>query len=260
MPHQVVLSEHAGARVVCFDNYTVTKSGRRVRPNEETAMRLVAEHTKVPVPEIFGSSYGPGGGSISMSLMPGVPLDSMWDRLDEAGKERLCREIWWMIAKWQQIARPPDLAHVYQCLADGSAATTDPLLQDMRDPPRPLFTDDEVRARIYERYWYHDHDHHGQEDDDESTLDTLLVTLPHSDNSVFTHGEMAPRNIMVDRSSGRVSGVVDWELAGWYPDYWEYANIMRAPSTDLDWQRCMDRTAPRRWDLEGIKAARRVLF
>ncbi|MCJ1467406.1 hypothetical protein MMC07_006030 [Pseudocyphellaria aurata] len=251
MPHQV-LSEHAGARVVCLDNYTVTKRGRWVRPSEETAMRLVAEHTKVPVPEIFGSSYGPGGGSISMSRVPGVPLDSMWDRLDEGGKERLCREIWWMIAMWRQIARPPDLAHVYQCLADGSAATTDPLLQDVRDPPRPLFTDDEVRRRIYDRCWYH-----GLED--ESTLNTLFATLPRSDASVFTHGEMAPRNILVDRITSRVSGVVDWELAGWYPDYWEYANIMSAPSTDLDWQSWMDRTAPRRWNLSGIKAARRVL-
>jgi hypothetical protein len=28
------------------------------------------------------------------------------------------------------------------------------------------------------------------------------------------------RNILVQ--DGRISGIVDWENAGWYPEYWEY--------------------------------------
>lgn len=82
--------------------------------------------------------------------------------------------------------------------------------------------------------------------------------LPRSNVSLFTHGDVAPRNIMVDES-GHITGIIDWEQAGWYPDYWEYANIMK-PSRDKDWQSWMDRTATQRWDLPGITAARRVLF
>jgi aminoglycoside phosphotransferase (APT) family kinase protein len=44
--------------------------------------------------------------------------------------------------------------------------------------------------------------------------------LPHSDVSVFTHGDIAPRNIMVDETY-RITGILDWEEGGWYLDYWE---------------------------------------
>jgi hypothetical protein len=63
---------------------------------------------------------------------------------------------------------------------------------------------------------------------------------------------------MVDESA-HITGIIYWELAGWYPDYWEYANIMK-PSGDADWQSWMHRTAPQQWDITGIMAARRVLF
>lgn len=45
--------------------------------------------------------------------------------------------------------------------------------------------------------------------------------LPKSDHAVFTHGDIAPRNIMVHEC--RATGIIDWGYADWYPDYWEYA-------------------------------------
>jgi hypothetical protein len=45
---------------------------------------------------------------------------------------------------------------------------------------------------------------------------------------LFTHADLNPRNILVDRivradgSKGwAVSGIVDWETAGYYPEYWD---------------------------------------
>ncbi|KAI9666807.1 MAG: hypothetical protein M1831_001583 [Alyxoria varia] len=244
-----ILSRQPGAHVTCHDNNLVYKSGGRVRYNEEMAMRLVEQHTRVPVPTVVISLYRPEKGSIGMSYLPDVTLGSIWDGLVEHNRERVCREIWNMIAQWRKIQRPPHLAHFYQCLADGSPATTDPLLEDFEDPPRPLHTDEAVRVRIHQRYLRN----HG-----ERYADTLLSMLPRSSVSAFTHGDVAPRNIMVDES-GHITGIIDWELAGWYPDYWEYANIWK-PSGDQDWQSWMERTAPQRWDLSGITAARRVLF
>ncbi|KAL3419882.1 hypothetical protein PVAG01_08381 [Phlyctema vagabunda] len=37
---------------------------------------------------------------------------------------------------------------------------------------------------------------------------------------VFTHADLNMRNILV--KDGRITGIVDWENAGWFPDYWEY--------------------------------------
>ena len=41
---------------------------------------------------------------------------------------------------------------------------------------------------------------------------------------VFTHGDLDPRNILVEE--GHVTGIVDWEQSGWYPGYWEYVKAM----------------------------------
>ncbi|KAK3176922.1 hypothetical protein OEA41_008248 [Lepraria neglecta] len=243
------MSRQGGGHVTCYDNNLVCKRGRRVRYSEEAAMRLVKRHTNVPVPDIIFSDYEPQKGNIGMSFVPGSTLKSMWDGLDDRNKERVCRETWSMITQWRQIPRPPKLAHLYQCLADGSPATEDPLIKDLEDPPRSLYTDEAVRVRIHQRYLHYAGQRYAE---------TLLDMLPQSSASIFTHGDVAPRNIMVDQS-GHVTGIIDWELAGWYPDYWEYANIMK-PSMDDNWQSWMDYTAIQRWDLKGIIAARRVLF
>ncbi len=244
-----VLSRQGGARVICHDNNLVLKQGRRVHYGEEVAARLIKQHTNVPVPVIVFSRYNDKEGTIGMAYVPGYPLDSIWDGLNEQDKERVCHDIWAMIMRWRQIPRPAELAHRYQCLADGSSATRDPLIKDLQNPPRPLNTDEEVRARIYQRYRRCGGDRYA---------DTLPDMLPRCSESVFTHADVAPRNLIVD-STGHITGVIDWEMAGWYPDYWEYANIMK-PTNDEDWQGWMDRTAPQRWDLSGISAARRVLF
>lgn len=43
---------------------------------------------------------------------------------------------------------------------------------------------------------------------------------------VFTHADLFPSNILVD--AGRLSGIVDWQFAGFYPAYWEYTKAMRS--------------------------------
>ncbi|QSS53212.1 hypothetical protein I7I53_00395 [Histoplasma capsulatum var. duboisii H88] len=83
--------------------------------------------------------------------------------------------------------------------------------------------------------------------------------LPHSSSSVFTHVDIAPRNIMVDENY-QITGLVDWKYAGWYPDHWEYVQIMRPARQTGYWQSWMDATAPQIWDIRGIAAARRILF
>lgn len=37
---------------------------------------------------------------------------------------------------------------------------------------------------------------------------------------VFTHGDISSLNILIQ--GDEVVGIVDWETAGWYPEYWEY--------------------------------------
>lgn len=41
---------------------------------------------------------------------------------------------------------------------------------------------------------------------------------------LFTHGDLRLQNIMV--KDGCVSGVLDWEFSGWYPEYWEFSKAL----------------------------------
>ncbi|KEY71187.1 hypothetical protein S7711_02298 [Stachybotrys chartarum IBT 7711] len=41
---------------------------------------------------------------------------------------------------------------------------------------------------------------------------------------VLTHGDLSPRNIMVEGNT--ITGIIDWELSGFYPEYMEYAIAM----------------------------------
>lgn len=52
-------------------------------------------------------------------------------------------------------------------------------------------------------------------------------------NIVFTHGDLRPRNIMA--KDGNITGIIDWELSGWYPEYWEFAKALYVWQWQNDW-------------------------
>ncbi|KAI1193217.1 kinase-like domain-containing protein [Nemania serpens] len=249
----VVVSEQSGCLVRLIAPGTIHKAGRRVRPAEAAALRLVKQYTDVPVPAVVYAVFyvrdgRPHGAILMDEVEDSIPLKAVWDTYDLATKERVCRELWAMIGKFREIPKPPELEHLYQCSTDGSPSF-DVLLKDLEEPARPLMDDVSLRARINERYLsfnggsYREH---------------LPDFLPHSDRAVLTHGDIGPRNIMVNASAS-ITGLIDWENSGWYPDYWEFANLQK-PSGDLDWMDWLDRTKPEAWDIPGIHKARRVLF
>jgi hypothetical protein len=220
-------------------------------------MRLVQEHAPlVPIPELYTTSYLSKDGCIHygelyMSNVPGQPLTAVWAELDDASKERACQNIWDLVAKIRTIPRPDHLRTNLYCTSDGSPSY-DPLLGSTTDIP-PLFIDDDTfRNRISARYIAHNGLSYRDGD--------LLDLLPRSETSVFTHGDIGLRNIMVD-AEGCILAFLDWESAGWFPEYWEFAQMMKpCDPIEYTWQHWMDRTKPEPWDITGIQKARRVLF
>lgn len=243
-----ILSNRCGAKVKLVDDSLIYKRGFRVRNNEEVAMELVSHHTDVPVPKVFFSRYLPKDGTIAMTVIPGSPLHLSWNDFDDSTKKSICEEIWSLIAKLRQIPQPDELRHLYLCLADGSVSR-DVLIKNFEGFSKPLLNDSAVRDRILQCYLHCNGRRYANE---------LLEMLPRSEHSVFTHGDISPKNLMIDENH-HITGIIDWETAGWYPDYWEYINIM-APSPFKNWAYWMDCTAPEKCDLSGITAARMVLL
>ncbi|KAH6623098.1 phosphotransferase family protein [Chaetomium tenue] len=105
----------------------VQKRGAKVRPLEEAAMRLVKQHIPdLPVPSVHAWEfrYQDGvafWGELEMDFMPGRTLKSVWAELDETTKDRVCQDIWDLVAKIRaSVPRPADLAPGLYRTLDGS--------------------------------------------------------------------------------------------------------------------------------------------
>ncbi|EAS28676.2 uncharacterized protein CIMG_07422 [Coccidioides immitis RS] len=55
--------------------------------------------------------------------------------------------------------------------------------------------------------------------------------MPH--HIVFTHGDLKHHNILVQ--NGQITGFLDWESAGWCPEYWDFTTALRFIPKDYWW-------------------------
>ena len=94
-------------------------------------------------------------------------------------------------------------------------------------------------------------------------VEFLRNLLPRTTSlCVFMHGDVRPENIMVqlqDDGEYKVTGLLDWEKSGFYPDYFECTKITSTMSTSEtdDWflhlPRCISPTQhPARWLLDRL--------
>ena len=67
---------------------------------------------------------------------------------------------------------------------------------------------------------------------------------------VFTHADFSPRDILVE--GGRVTAILDWEYAGWYPEHWEYIQALRQLKPMTDWPEYLSCILPPRFEREYI--------
>ncbi|KAG6037169.1 hypothetical protein E4U41_005303 [Claviceps citrina] len=75
-------------------------------------------------------------------------------------------------------------------------------------------------------------------DEDEFNDNLRNSHLPHISHGsghqiVFTHGDLNMRNILMH--NGRLSGIIDWEHSGWYPEYWDYTKACYVTKLNLRW-------------------------
>lgn len=84
--------------------------------------------------------------------------------------------------------------------------------------------------------------------------------LPDNAPIRFSHGDLHLGNIMVSDDASeprRVTSIIDWEEAGWYPEYWEYCKMAlvvgeehemwTGGETDEDSRAYIDRIFPKRY-------------
>lgn len=220
-------------KVVRVSENLVVKSGTNLRCHEAQTLRFIAANTTIPVPKVHDVRWQDGKVlEIVMDYMPGKRLDEAWNTLDLDQKLSIADEL-----------------HSY--------------LSQLRDLKGDYIgAVDRGKAFIGRRASIEGGPFESELQFNEFILGDLVRSAPGlirhyakfalTDNHeiVFTYADFAPRNILVER--GRVTAILDWEDAGWYPEYWEYIKVLQQLKPMPDWPEYLSRILPPRYEREYI--------
>jgi aminoglycoside phosphotransferase (APT) family kinase protein len=229
---RTTLHELCGRTVIRVGNNLVVKSGH-LRPHEAPTLRFIAAKTTIPVPKVHDIQWEDGKVvAIVMDYMPGKRLDEAWDTLDSDQKLCIASEL------HSYINQLRDLKGDYIGAVDRGKVVTGQIASieggpfDSEQQFNEFILGDIVRAcpdilRHYAKF-----------------------ALMDGHEIIFTHADFAPRNILVE--GGRVTAILDWEYAGWYPEHWEYIQALRHVKPMPDWPEYLSRILPPRYEREYI--------
>jgi len=201
-----VLSPYSGA--YRLNDKVVMKTGEAVRMSEAVAMRLVAEKTSIPVPRVLDAYYqkSDGRGVIMMEYIEGETLDKPWPQYDSAQKQHVIAQLQQYLNKLRTVKGGTIGA------VDGSSCC-DQFFTAEGTSYGPYSTEREFHRGLAQALLERGNNSWCQ------MVSRFLASLDGHE-IVPTHNDLAPRNILV--SDGNVVAMLDWELYGFYPDYWEY--------------------------------------
>jgi aminoglycoside phosphotransferase (APT) family kinase protein len=208
----------------------VTKFHRYgILPAEPNAMRFVAEHTRIPVPRV----YDVGEDYYTMDFIDGETLYRAWDTtLSAEDRELVCRQLRGYVGELRAIKSPDGAI----CSFGGRPAIDD--RKFFRREGGPFageaayneFLLDTVRGL-------------------EIIRDMVRKKMRTDHEIVLTHGNLDPRNVLVRPGVG-VVGIIDWQYAGYYPEYVDLLRSFRPFDDGSTAHNNVFRMFPQRYDDE----------
>ncbi|KAF2458838.1 phosphotransferase family protein, partial [Lineolata rhizophorae] len=181
---------------------------------------------KVPVPEVYGLRVDGRIVFIYMQLIRGATLKERWGTLNDSDKAVICDQLRQMVNEWRQLAQDP----LDQFIGSiGRQPLLDVVFKGL-PPTGPFLT---IQAFHDWLSWLPGH----LVGLKEKINDPYRQYLPDTGPITFTHADLHRGNIIVSETSPpRIIAIVDWALAGWYPDYWEYCKANYTARFHEDWR------------------------
>ncbi|KAF2793231.1 hypothetical protein K505DRAFT_385865 [Melanomma pulvis-pyrius CBS 109.77] len=212
LPHQL-------PRPVRFEDLgLVVKFGSHISITEAInlwAIRRVFQDV-IPVPEVYGCRVLEQEGKIRevfiyMQLVQGPTLEQQWPVLSATDKHTICSDL-------RSICHGP---------APDLCLERLPLL-------RPFLS--RVEFHDWLSWLWRRH-----VPDPRSIEDPWRDLFPDNGSIVLTHGDLRPANIIVTATGpAKIVAILDWEQAGWYPDYWEDCKARFTASYSGEWRGWID--------------------
>ncbi|KUI57759.1 hypothetical protein VP1G_05064 [Cytospora mali] len=206
-----------------------------VRLEEAIVMRTIRKafpDGQVPVPEVFGWRVVDGKNFIYMSLMPGVCLGDIWNSLSRADKRSICGSLGRVVSALGRLRQDASTRLI------GSICGGKVQEKAFNNEPHKLGPFSSVQD-----------------------FNKVLLTGPSdpfqfhfsANYSIrFAHGDLNVFNILVsDTHPIRITGVVDWEHSGWFPEYWEFCTMLHINrGQEIVAKEYLGRIFRRRFDVE----------
>ena len=201
----------------------VLKWHERTRVEEAVATQMVRAGG-LPAPRVLCYGEHPGSPfrvSILMTRLPGTDLYAFYRHDDPFagdaegpwfGELRRCVDA---MRAWQHPAMPAGV-----CSATGTAVASRLVPNHRAEPTADAR---EFTAYLLSAAWPHGYEKRAEYDRDLAVA-RRLYEMPH--RIVWTQGDFKWHNFLLD-DDGHLSGFLDWEGAGWYPEHWEFVTGLR---------------------------------
>ncbi|KAJ5158373.1 Aminoglycoside phosphotransferase [Penicillium coprophilum] len=173
-------------------------------PNEGETLRLMERYTSIPAP-LWVDDYQGLHRVLIMTSVPGQTLDVVFHRLSYSERKQLSKDLKNVLSQLRSI--PNQTPYRFGDSHGGP-------LFDYRFPSGvcgPFHQISDFNSFLVHKYVLSE------------TREKVAAVHARSYRSVFTHADLHPKNIIINR--GRLSGIVDWECAGFYPEYWEFTKL-----------------------------------
>ncbi|OJD26709.1 hypothetical protein ACJ73_01917 [Blastomyces percursus] len=179
----------------------------------------------IPAPRPLGAMSIGKRTYIFMSFVEGATLDTQWDILSNEEKRSIRDQLDAIMEKLRSLPLPS------RYLGIGSPPRCVDTRMWTRTSPEYIENEGQFNAFLL-----------GNPDPlkTEPYVEFVRSMLREDHRIVLTHGDLHPRNIMVRRAQHGgliIAGIIDWEMGGAYPEYWEYLKALNTmfPLRRGDW-------------------------
>ena len=209
-------------------------------------MQFVARHTSIPVPKVYCAFEREGCKYILMERVQGKILWADWLARSAESKEKILAQIKDMVDQLRRIPAPSG-----QGISNVAGG--------------PLF-DGRLSGRSYHGPFdtlqdFHRHLRESYEGELEDATEANKLVEWHNKycgKPVFTHGDLSTLNIIAQ--GDKVVGIIDWETAGWWPEYWEYTSAWHVNPYNEFWREEVDRFLEPKVEQLDMEKIRRKFF
>ncbi|KAH7355630.1 kinase-like domain-containing protein [Pyrenochaeta sp. MPI-SDFR-AT-0127] len=206
-----LLYQYAARAVVRITSDIVVKINNSDDTTELHVLHHIREHSQqIPVPKPLGMIKIGNRCYMFTSFIQGIPLDRIWGNLTAGNKCHVRDQLNHVFTKLRKLPGPSTEG----CIGGGIPTTCKAGYRFRTTSSSPIVSVAQFNSFQLEDSWLKP-----------AQLEYILMNLPSDHQIVMTHGDLCPLNILVKSENVLdITGIVDWETGGAYPEYWEYVN------------------------------------